>query len=215
MTGEEAAQVLRVALPITSNALKTAFRRRASEEHPDKSKHPRAAERFVEVQAAFEFLDGSEYVVGAPPEARCDDGTLLTMCGLGLGPTINGKPCPECRGRGYREIYERERCPDCRPMGLFYFRYEYRCRKCAGTGRFLRNGKDVGICFACNGFGWHRDHDPSAFGDRCGTCRGTRYASTRQVASYMKCHACDGTGEIKVLNPVLPKGLFTGKGEGR
>jgi hypothetical protein len=35
------------------------------------------------------------------------------------------------------------------------------------------------------------------------------------VAYYTKCRACGGTGENKVLNPVLPKGLFVGKGEGR
>lgn len=213
MTSDEAASLLRVELPITANALRTAFRRRAAEEHPDKSKHPKAAERFIAVQSAFDFLNESVYVVGAPAAAKCEDGTPLTELGLGLGPTINGKPCPECRGRGYKEIHERARCSDCR-IGFLGFRWEYRCRRCSGTGRFTRNGRDVGECFACSGLGWHIDRNPSSLGyNRCQTCHGTGYASTEKVSSYIRCSACDGTGEVKVLNPVLPKGLFTMGGD--
>ena len=210
MTHEEATQVLRVELPTTENALKAAFRRRASEEHPDHSKHPRAAERFMEVQAAFEALLGSPEVTHAASQRdqRCEDGTPLTECGLGLGLTVNGRPCPGCHGRGYGEVFSRERCPDCREAGVWGLNYEYRCRRCSGTGRFMRNGRDVGECFACKGTGWHRDR--SVY-NHCGTCGGTGYASTKKVICYAKCHACEGTGEIKVLNPVLPKGLFTGR----
>lgn len=201
--------MLRVELPVTGNALKTAFRRRASEEHPDHSKHPRAADRFREVQTAFEALDGSEHVVGAPPEAKCDDGTPLSECGLGLGPTVNGKACPACHGCGYREIRERKPCPDCRTWGVWSLRWAYRCRKCGGSGRFLRNGHDVGKCYPCDGRGWIR---ADAIFNNCRTCDGTRYATTQNVTSYVRCSNCEGTGEVKVLNPVLPKGLLGGLG---
>ncbi len=204
MTREDAIEVLRLDVPTTPNALKSAYRRRAFEEHPDRSRHPHAADRFMDVQKAFALLDGdAEVVVGLPAEARLDDGTLLSELGLGLGPTINGKPCPSCRGKGYRAVNKRVPCPDCRAIGFFV--QAFRCRRCNGTGRFTRNNRDVGECFACSGLGWKT---APRFAE-CSTCHGTHLATSTTIAAYYRCDGCSGTGEIVVLNPVLPKGLFT------
>ena len=40
----------------TLDELKQAYRRRAMELHPDRNKHPNAAEQFIQVQQAFEYL---------------------------------------------------------------------------------------------------------------------------------------------------------------
>ncbi len=211
MTRDEAIAVLRVEVPTTPNALKSVYRRRAFEEHPDRSKHPRASERFQEVQKAFALLDGdAEVVVGAPAESKLDDGTPLGELGLGLGPTTNGKPCPSCHGKGYRVAHAYVACPDCRFVS-YGLGQAFRCRRCNGTGRFKKNGRDVGECFDCSGVGWRKVH-PFA---TCPTCHGLGRTTSEKVLSYYRCDGCKGTGEIVVLNPVLPKGLFTRRGERR
>jgi DnaJ-class molecular chaperone len=208
VTTDEALAVLRVTPPITPNALKVAFRRRASEEHPDHSKHPQAGARFIAVQTAFATLDGADgVVVGAPEEAKLEeDGTPLTELGRGLGPTINGRPCPTCHGSGYYQATEQAVCPDCRYYGAFGLGLAFRCWKCTGTGVFKRNGRSVGTCFSCNGKGWRQ----VPFSAICPTCHGTMRVPGKKIARYYRCTECKGTGEVVVLNPVLPKGLFVG-----
>jgi DnaJ-class molecular chaperone len=211
MTRDEAVDTLQIEIPTTANALKAVFRRRASEEHPDHSKHPKANERFRLVQEAFELLKGdSTVLVDAPAEARLDDGGSLEECGLGLGPTTNGRPCPSCHGRGYGTVHnDYVTCPDCQYPSLG--KQMFRCRRCSGTGRFVRNGRDVGVCFACSGLGWKVTSYPPY--DYCPTCHGLGRVPTKRV-SYYRCTECKGTGEIVVLNPVLPKGLFAARANG-
>lgn len=141
MTRAEAVSILGVAVPTTVNALKTAYHRKALEVHPDKCErgNPDAHLRFLAVQAAYELLAKDTEAVTEPERDVTIDGFPLSEFGKGLGPTVNGKPCPSCSGKGYVMT------------------------------------------------------------------RGIRYTF---------CCRCEGSGEIKCANPVLPKGLF-GAGPGR
>lgn len=212
MERANAARLLQLTLPTTAAAIKTAFRRRALQVHPDQNKAAGAQDAFIDLQeACSSLLADPEAVTGVEEAALCVDGTPLKDLGGGLGPTVNGKPCPKCNGAGFTKFrIGNDPCPDCRPLGfgLFFLvpsGYEWKCPRCNGTGRFKRNGKDVGECFRCKGRGTIRTRT-----NQCETCHGTGRDPRTGTVIYHVCQECQGTGEVKVLNPVLPKGLFTG-----
>jgi DnaJ-class molecular chaperone len=212
MTSVEAAKTLGVALPVSLNALKTAYRRRSHEEHPDVSKHPQAAERFLALTIAYEHLQADpralEYSAEDARRLLTDDGTPLAELGKGLGPKTNGRPCDDCTGRGYRSYkIDGMRCPKCRPyyLNIFHRAWEYLCRKCNGSGKF----KNKGECFPCRGTGWTRT---TSGRNTCVACKGTEIVENPQApVAHVKCAGCKGTGELMVFNPVLPKGLLAGR----
>jgi len=205
---DEAAKLLDVRLPTTTNALKQAYKRASLKYHPDHNRAQNATEQFQRVKAAFDLLSTSEHLEFSAEDARnlmTEDGVALSKLGKGLGSTTNGTPCPECDARGFT-VYTigMEDCPDCRvefTTGWFSTRV-HRCRKCGGSGQFQKKGK----CFGCNGAGWRRPkhrHDP------CSTCRGLRRVEKRNGQKiYNTCGKCKGCGELPMWNPVLPKGLL-------
>lgn len=216
MTSVEAAAILGIVPPFPLNTLKTTFRRRSREEHPDVSKHPLATARFAELNTAYNLLLNDPSVLEFTQEdARklsTEEGVLLSTLGKGLGPNTNGRPCDFCDGRGYRG-YKADRipCGDCKKVYLNVFNeaWAYKCRKCSGGGRFKRDGRDVGECFACKGTGWHLSRQRS---NQCGSCHGRRsIEDPKGRMFYTGCNTCKGTGEIMVFNPVLPKGLLNAR----
>jgi hypothetical protein len=221
MDTTQAASILGVKLPTTMNVVKTAFRRASRLEHPDVSKHQKAHERFLQVQEAYACLQSVatvDVIEKVTEKDQTEEGILLKDLGLGLGPTTNGRPCDACNGKGYTSYScEREVCPDCRyTMATFSFWldsmgiFEYRCRKCKGTGNFSKNGKVVGTCFNCNGKGWHRVNRRAV--NTCQTCKGRMEVDNpKGTKKHQRCTTCKGTGEILVFNPVLPKGLLSGR----
>ena len=217
MDCDTALKILGLAAPTTVNAIKTAYRRRSRMEHPDTSKHPDAALRFGQTNEAYITLkDDASILDGAIPHgARTQEGDEITALGKGLGSTINGICCDECKGDGYKAVFRSENpCPDCRPVDTgtisSYFVIqvslrEYRCWKCAGTGFFSKNGKRVGVCFACQGKGWHKQK--SFRSAPCRTCHGLQWVKASDKTFYT-CQRCEGKGELPMWNPVLPKGLL-------
>ncbi len=90
-------------------------------------------------------------------------------------------------------------CTHCNSQGYTITRDHVRprCLKCNGTG--VKSGSFRFSFFAEN---------------YCVDCNGSGRGPDRVAQVYaMKCHDCKGTGEIEVLNPVIPKGrlAFTGK----
>ena len=219
----DAANLLGLTLPTTENALKTHYKRKSREEHPDTSKHPKAAERFMAVKDAYDTLkkarcfdlDSEDVAI-----TRTEQGDLLSDLGKGLGPTTNGRPCSSCESTGYTTWSERlaERCTDCHqtPDG----RWEYTCRRCEGTGTFKVNGVSKGECYTCKGTGWRKPKNQKRTQNRvwgfgtfvnvCKKCDGTSYVHIKVTKThYNTCRECKGTGEIRIFNPVLPKGFLT------
>lgn len=205
MTISEAVKILGLVLPTTPNACKTTFRRLSRLEHPDLSKHPDAAARFGRIKEAYDLLlptlESANVDVG---RLVTDGGVPLSELGQGLGPTVNGVGCGECKGLGFRTFEDRGRryCPDCIDvLATLFGRRHDRCRKCHGSGRFVKNGRDQGICFSCSGRGRYERI--------CPTCKGTRIVGSAEPKfRYVRCEACEGCGEIRIFNPVLPKGLL-------
>ena len=217
MTQEEACRWLRVSLPTTENVIKTAYRRRARQEHPDISKAQDATARMARLIEAYEWVISNcelEHVVGNTSNGK---GFVLTECGrkvvelgLGLGPLKNGTPCPECNAKGYRAIHSRMKdCPDCKmeEYGFLHLEKLFRCKRCGGDGVFKINGKAKGECYGCHGSDWYKPKNRYA---RCYTCGGLGRVEDRSGApTYHLCMKCDGTGELEMWNPVIPKGLLS------
>jgi DnaJ-class molecular chaperone len=226
VTSTDAALLLGLKLPTTRNALKAAFHRKAREEHPDQSQAADAHERYLRVQEAYECLQrASNEIIEVEHEGArdlvCDDGmTKVADLGKGLPHNVNGKPCPQCDGRGFQSysLEHEHDCPDCSQVmtslfeaislgGYGYSKWKYRCTKCQGSGLFrLRNGAVKGRCFKCKGTGWSL---PQAGRNHCATCKGTgRDPARKHHMGYTLCLECKGCGEVIIFNPVLPKGLL-------
>lgn len=221
----KSAEVLGIELPTTRNLLKTAFRRRSHEEHPDQSQHPDANNRFIAVSAAYKHLREQDVFTLSGADERNTHtlcGKALSDLGKGLGPTTNGRPCSTCSGVGYKE-YRHPQIVDCANCRLTYGRWQYRCRRCEGTGKFKKGGKEIGECFGCKGSGWltpkhqkmrihpvWRSREPV---NACKDCngRGVQRQESKELF-YQLCSECKGVGEIKIFNPVIPKGLLAGFG---
>jgi DnaJ-class molecular chaperone len=127
-----------------------------------------------------------------------------------------------------------EQCTLCGGDGLKF----YPCERCKGTGRYIhpKSKKDIGECYKCKGTGkfypfnkrrgsqWR---DSFGFGFRmpstapyipgtqrrgipCEKCfgDGTTEIKTDGKPYYLVCEECHGIGEVKMFNPVIPRGLF-------
>jgi DnaJ-class molecular chaperone len=154
--------VLGVTLPIAEGALKSAFRRKSLETHPDRDEG--SNEDFIMVKEAYDFLIGTEMILRMLDEERdaCTmDGTPLSNLGNGLPITKSGVKCEDCLGKGYNEqpigTHTWKVCPHCN--GKFKLT-ELPCKKCGGDGKFRRNGKVVGKCYQCNGGGTFKPKFP-------------------------------------------------------
>lgn len=206
----EAVKVLGLKPPTTTNAIKQAYKRASLLEHPDHSKHPQASERFQRVRKAYEIAivnhDIIELTSHDMEELRCQDGTPLSELGNGLGPRVNGRPCEFCEAKGftsYRAGFIH--CDNCHPVG--FVGWEYKCSRCEGSGDFRdKKGRIKGKCFKCNGLGWKRGRGHK---NRCFKCNGLQMINDPNAPTlYRKCLECKGCGEVRIFNPVLPKGLL-------
>lgn len=226
---------LGIALPSTKNAIKRAFHRMAELEHPDKSKHPEAKERFQKLNDAYQQSLDTQLLEG-DAETGIHEAEDITTCGVkisslgqGLGPTKNGLACKSCSGKGFNS-YSLGRgipCPACKKVrvpgkkragegrgyaGVFSSFFDgveswaYRCGWCKGTGGNTPKG-----CAACNGKGWVISDYRIKHNNSCGHCGGTaKDPAQKQHLSHELCTECKGAGEIEMFNPVLPRGLLMG-----
>ncbi len=170
VTTDEAARLLGIELPTNRNTIVTAFRRKAREEHPDVSKHPQADERFCAIRAAKEVLENDPTCLDfdeRSSDVRCtDDGTVLADLGKGLGPNVNGRPCDDCAGRGYRMFTDVGvvDCADCHGWGtriLPKSGARLGCRKCKGRGSVdVKKRSYYFTCRTCKGCGEIKIYNP-------------------------------------------------------
>lgn len=214
------------AAPIAFEDVKKKYRQETKRLHPDAGG---SEEAFKALSSAFASLQelyqrGSHLFDAEPMDEKSGevkpvsmprktvDGIPLSELGLGLGPTTNGRECPQCDQRGYTVVKEhgRGKCQKCE--GLGHQHCEYRCRFCQGTGLFTQShsGKEV-PCRKCTGTGTYV-HPFNT--QRCTVCYGSGKGASDHVTNIyiLKCYECRGTGEIEVWNPVIPKGrlMFTG-----
>lgn len=114
--------------------------------------------------------------------------------------------CKNCNGSGfiYPTIFDGyEACYNCNGVGRESI--PVTCNVCKGTGKFTQqNSGRVVDCLRCNGTGIHHYKHWKCW--KCnGTGKITKYTETKQY-----CPKCNGTGktELKVYNPVIPKGAI-------
>lgn len=201
--------------PVMETDLKSAFRKKCKELHPDIRGDPEDFKRMKEAyDVIISFSDnptlfhkngdsGKNY-----RDMRTVDGVSIDKLGLGLGPLKNGYPCPECHGKGWYKnsfrSYERAECPKCYGERVVSSQ-EVTCNRCNGSGKFFKDGKEVSFCYRCNGTGKVTlKFRPRA----CDLCFGRGWvhsSSETESAFYYRCLKCEGTGELEVFNPVLPK----------
>lgn len=217
----------------TLQNLKSAYRKIAFVVHPDVGG---TGEQFQKLKDAYDLLKG--FCTNEITELDCTiEGYELSELGKGYPVTVNAKECSICNGYGYKKYHRKEtiydKCPDCEGTGIYFVK----CRICSGLGHFRhpRTNKNVGTCETCQGTGkFYPPFNPKSrniyndlFGvswilvilpngqrvkaNNCRKCNGMKEVlidKEVETLYYSYCIACDGKGEIKMWNPVIPRGLF-------
>jgi DnaJ-class molecular chaperone len=188
--------------------LKKAFRAAAKKTHSDLTQKDTDGE-FIKVKACYDALVNVAETDGAVPEGSVSlgmttDGTPLFELGLGLGPMKNGRDCSRCDHKGYTEEkgIEWSFCNACRGTGEVPL--EVPCRYCR-KGKFRQKSGQVVDCNACRGTGKFKTTQ------QCWCAVGSGFRRSAKT-TYRKCYECKGTGEIEILNPVIPKGRLFVRG---
>lgn len=223
---------------VDSRKLKSIYRHLCMKHHPDVGgceemfKRITDAYKLLRKNCSDDFL--KDKVTGVVKKTT--DGILLSELGRGYPINESAKTCSCCSGRGYvaREDYVTKEsvfsCGSCGGTGV----HRLLCKICSGVGKFKnpRNGKFEIECDQCNGSGFFypkykmRGTISDAFfvtyipgtnvrGNVCFSCNGLGgyvmdVAKEAVGIVYDKCWECRGVGEIKMWNPVLPRGFLGG-----
>lgn len=219
-------EVLGVSKNASEEEVKSAYRRKAKESHPDLHPEDKAAEqRFKEINEAYETLSD------ANKRARYDQ--------FGHdGPSMGGGGFDGFGGFGFDSIFDTffggggasqrrtgpERGNDLRydltitfeeaAFGVkkeFRFQRTENCETCKGSG--AKAGTSPERCSACSGTGSVRMTQNSLFGQvvtqrPCGACGGTG-----QIIAE-KCAKCGGSGRVRVARTAtvnVPAGIDNGQ----
>lgn len=241
MANKDYYEILGVSKSADADEIKSAYRRLAKKYHPDLNKTPEAAEKFKEINEAFQVL-GDDKKRANYDQFGSADGPQFQGGTSGFGDFFSG-------GQGFggfQDIFQdifsafggerhsrmTERGEDINVrMSLSFdeavfgvekiisFNRIETCSKCAGTG--AKNGKEYSTCPDCNGVGRVRIQQNTMFGTtiREGAC--PRCGGTGKIIKE-KCQDCAGKGYKKVSAQVhvkVPAGIDDGqtirmKGEG-
>lgn len=227
MNYKEALDIFRLGEVPAKSRLKKLYRIKAKSAHPD---HGGGIGDFLQLQEAFKVLDA--IAVDKDVVLTTVDGILLSDLGNGLGPMKNGKECSHCEGNGYTRVEIGEHWEPCRHCDGSGYHQVLMCKSCGGRGYFInpKTEERVATCETCKGTGEYVLAHPVA----CKKCNPNgqgklsafewsyfnmfgvfpmghrRYIKGKiRVAEgirYLRCDRCNGTGEVEMFNPVLPKG---------
>ena len=230
-------EVLGIARNASADEIKRAYRKLAMEYHPDRNSGADAADRFKEINRAYEVLSdtdkrsafdrfGHAGVDGAGGPAGFDG--FSTFEGFGdifdaffSGAGRGGRRRGPARGADLRAriTLTFEEAAFGAERELDYARLEH-CDECRGSG--AAPGSKPEVCPECNGAGEIRRAQQSVFGQfvnvsTCGRCRG----EGRVIAN--PCANCRGRGGIRKSRQIsvkIPAGVddgqqvrLTGEGE--
>ncbi len=228
-------EVLGVNREATQDEIRRAFRRLAFEYHPDRNKQPDAAERFKEINEAYEVLQDEDKRRNydrfghAAVNGGGFDGGFGGFAGFGfedIFDTFFGRSTSGRRPRSQRGADLRVDIDVTFEESIFGTEKEIEipkhesCGTCNGSG--LEPGTRPETCTTCGGSGELRRAHQSIFGQFvnvsiCGTCGG----EGRVIRT--PCRACRGTGQVQVnrrLKVKIPAGIengtqirLTGEGE--
>jgi len=205
--------------PFSEPILKTAYRKKAFEFHPDVNS-AETEEETKKINIAYTLL---------LPYAQKLDHVEMEKWEIPETDIFKlWETCKRCYGRGYnlREVPSIESCPDCpsklRSVGgwmdfIFTFSgfsisirgqgyHKGQCSTCLGKGQNSRMKE----CSRCGGTGEVKKV--------CITCNGKGVKRNKEQYIKEKCWDCFGRGKIEIepFNPVIRKGaVLTGKGRSK
>lgn len=221
-------EVLGVERNATQDDLKKAFRRQAMQYHPDRNSEEGAADKFKEVNQAYEVLSDQNKRAaydrfghaGVDGSAGGPSGFEGSQGFEGVGDIFDAF----FGGGGRRRRRGPARGADLRVAvtiefedaifgteeEISYTRRE-RCQDCGGNG--AASESDIIVCPECNGAGEIRRSQQSIFGQfvnvtACGRCRG----EGRVIAN--PCISCNGTGRHngqRTISVNIPAGIDDGQ----
>ncbi|MFC1914179.1 molecular chaperone DnaJ [Chloroflexota bacterium] len=219
-------EVLGVSRDASTEEIKKAFRRLAFQCHPDRNNEDGSAEKFKEINEAYEVLSDAEKRTGYDRFghdgaqgvfARGFEGFDFSFGGLGdIFETFFGGAATGTRpgtrkgadiGYGLAISFEEAALSCEKKIGIT--RTEL-CASCRGTG--AKPGTKPSRCLGCDGTGQVRRVQQSIFGRFintavCGKCNGTGQVITEY------CSECRGTGRHKYkrdITVVIPGGVDNG-----
>lgn len=233
MANKDYYEILGVAKGADGDEIKSAYRRLAKKYHPDLNKTPEAAEKFKEINEAYEVLGDDKKRANYDQYGSADGPQFGGQGGQGFGDFFGG-------GQGFggfsdifSDIFSafggsnsrvQERGEDINvAMKLTFeeaifgtekilsFNRVEKCAKCSGTG--AKNGKDFAVCSDCKGAGRVRFQQNTMFGTTiresvCPKCGGTG----KMIKE--KCEDCNGKGCKKTTAQVkvkVPAGIDDGQ----
>ncbi len=222
-------EVLGIARNSSADEIKRAYRKLAMEYHPDRNSSSDAAERFKEINRAYEVLSdgdkrsaydrfGHAGVDGAGGPAGFDGfqtfegfGDIFDAFFSGAGGR-GGRRRGPARGADLRAriTLTFEEAAFGTEKELEYMRLEH-CNECSGSG--AAPGSSPEVCPECNGAGEIRRAQQSVFGQfvnvsTCGRCRG----EGRVISN--PCEECRGRGGVRRQRQIsvkIPAGVDDGQ----
>lgn len=244
MANKDYYEILGVSKSADADEIKSAYRRLAKKYHPDLNKTPEAAEKFKEINEAYEVLGDDKKRANYDQYGSADGPQFAGGNGGGFGDFFGGGQGFGGFGDIFSDIFSafgggnggtsrvqrrgedinikmnlsfEESMFGCEKI-ISYSRIES-CSKCNGTG--AKNGKEFSTCPDCKGAGRVRFQQNSMFGTtiREGVC--PKCGGIGKLIKE-KCEECNGKGCKKVSAQVrckVPAGIDDGqtirmKGEG-
>lgn len=238
MAGKDYYEILGVNKGADADEIKSAYRRLAKKYHPDLNKTPEAAEKFKEINEAYEVLgdekkranydqygsaDGPQFQGGADGFGDFFGGTGGGFGGFSdiFSDIFSAFGGGAAGGRGSRVQQRGEDINISMRLSfdeaifgvekLISFNRVETCQKCGGTG--AKNGKEFSTCPDCKGAGRVRIQQNTMFGTTiretiCPKCGGTGKIIKE------RCEECGGKGCKRVPAQVrvkVPAGIDDGQ----
>lgn len=228
MDVDQARTILGIGESFTFHELRSRFRAASLTAHPDVGG---SELEFIALMDAYKTLKPHAGIDEVAKKALTTvEGIPLSELGKGYPITVSAKMCERCQGAGYKEFHETRTvygtCGKCGGTGLL----RYPCRRCGGDGVYKnpRTKKSIGECRGCKGSGWyypprrvpgflyigvvHFIPGTTRPGRSCRLCRGVGRGliqEEKKETLYTACTTCNGKGEVKMANPVIPRGYLT------
>lgn len=233
MANKDYYQTLGVDKNASEDEIKSAYRRLAKKYHPDLNKTEEAANKFKEINEAYEVLGDSKKRANYDQFGSAEGNPFGGQGGAGFGDFFSGgggggfgdffsEIFSAFGGRGGTQTQTKgedinlsiildfeEACFGCE-KSITINRTE-KCSSCKGTG--AKNGKEYSTCSECNGMGRVRFQQNTVFGTTiregaCPKCNGTG----KMIKE--KCPDCNGRGDQKVQKTIkvkFPAGIDNGQ----
>ncbi len=230
MANKDYYSILGVDKNASADEIKSAYRRLAKKYHPDLNKTPEAAEKFKDVNEAYEVL-GDDKKRANYDQFGSAEGPQFGGTGGGFGDFFSGAGgfsdifsdiFSAFGGSSSQRVMEKgddiflnlninfEEAAFGVEKNVTFNKIE-KCASCNGTG--AKNGKEFTVCPNCKGSGRVRYQQNSVFGTTIREAGCTTCNATGKIIKE-KCENCNGKGYKKISKTVkvkVPAGIDDGQ----